>query len=70
MTSEGGTRRVVSVAAELATVEYVRQLRRERCTLTQIAHILTRAGHSTKRGGKWHASTVQKLLETRYVETL
>lgn len=47
---------------ELAAVRYAKQLRREGFSLRDIANHLDEAGHQTKRGGKWHRSTVRYLL--------
>ena len=40
----------------------VLEARDDGATLQQIADRLTREGHKTPRGGRWHRSTVQKLL--------
>lgn len=50
---------------ELAAVHYAKQLRREGFSLRDIANHLDEAGHKTKRGGKWHRSTVRYLLNNQ-----
>lgn len=48
--------------AETATVERIRSLRAEGATLDAIAATLTAEGRRTKRGGRWHGSTVRAVL--------
>jgi DNA invertase Pin-like site-specific DNA recombinase len=48
--------------SERATVERIAQLRAEGLTLRAIAAALDAEGHTTKRGGRWHASTVRGVL--------
>ncbi|HZO12106.1 MAG TPA: recombinase family protein [Polyangiaceae bacterium] len=48
--------------AELATVERIAELRAEGLPLRSIAAQLSAEGHMTKRGGRWHASTVRAVL--------
>jgi DNA invertase Pin-like site-specific DNA recombinase len=49
-------------AAELATIERIRELRADGLTLRAIAARLDADGHTTKRGGRWYASTVRAVL--------
>lgn len=67
-TAADGT--VTEVADEIATVQQARDLRAQGRTLREIALILERDGHSTKRGGRWAASTVRNLISPRYVERM
>jgi len=48
---------------ELAVVEELRQKRAVGCSLRQLAADLNARGVPTKRGARWHASTVKYLLE-------
>ena len=43
---------------EQATLRRVRELRGQGLTLRAVAAALTEEGFTTKRGGKWYASTV------------
>ena len=61
-TDPAGRRIVEAVDHELATVERIRQLRGAGLTLRAVAAELAREGHRTKRGGRWHASTVRAVL--------
>jgi DNA invertase Pin-like site-specific DNA recombinase len=60
---DAGRRRVLPVDAEWATVARIVALRRSGLTLRDIAQQLTQEGHPTKRGGRWHASTVRAVTE-------
>lgn len=53
---------LVEVESETATLERVRELRHAGLSLREIAAHLAAEGHRTKRGGRWHAVTVAKLL--------
>ena len=55
---------------EMATVQRARELRAQGKSLRTIAAMLEQEGHRTKRGGRWEAMTVKKLVESRYIETL
>lgn len=57
-----GRRIAVVVDAEWATIERARELRAEGHSLRAIAAALTSEGRTTKRGGKWFASTVRGVL--------
>ena len=54
--------RLVECAAELRAVAEVRRLAAEGASLRAICAALTRAGYTTKRGGAWRPSTVQRIL--------
>jgi site-specific DNA recombinase len=58
----GEGRKLVAVADEAATVDRVRELRRDGLSLRAIATKLVAEGRSTKLGGRWHAVTIAKLL--------
>jgi DNA invertase Pin-like site-specific DNA recombinase len=62
-TDSEGRRVVRQVEAETETVERIGVLRAEGHTLRAIAEQLTAEGRRTKRGGKWAAETVRKVLE-------
>lgn len=47
---------------DVATLARVRELRTAGLSMATIAQQLTAEGYQTKRGGCWHASTVQKIL--------
>jgi DNA invertase Pin-like site-specific DNA recombinase len=55
--------RLMAVENEGAVVERARQLRATGLSLRAVARQLTSEGCSTKRGGRWHAVTVAKLIE-------
>jgi DNA invertase Pin-like site-specific DNA recombinase len=57
-----GRRVVVPVPDELNTVERARALRADGSSLRSIARILREEAHVTKRGGRWDATTVAKVL--------
>lgn len=59
---EAGRRVVRNVDRERATIERIVVLRREGLSLRTIARVLQGEGHQTKRGGRWHASTVRAVL--------
>jgi DNA invertase Pin-like site-specific DNA recombinase len=56
---------MVPDAAELAAVRHILRRRRAGQSFRDIAVELTAAGHQTKRGGAWHASTVRGVWERR-----
>jgi DNA invertase Pin-like site-specific DNA recombinase len=56
-------------AAELATVARIRALSEAGHSLAAIARTLTAEGVPTKRGGRWHASTVRYLLTNEALYT-
>jgi hypothetical protein len=70
ITTPNGERTIEIDAVGQATVERARELSRQGKALRQIALILTEEGRPTKRGGKWHAQTVGKLLKPRYLEEI
>jgi DNA invertase Pin-like site-specific DNA recombinase len=49
-------------ASEQETVELIRRMRSDGSGLRSIADELNRTGAPTKKGGKWHASTVAYIL--------
>jgi site-specific DNA recombinase len=53
---------LVHKATEMATVDRIKLMREQGVTLRSIAAILNRDGTPTKRGGRWHLVTVQKVL--------
>jgi len=62
-TDADGRRIVRNVEAEGAAIERACTLRGAGLTLRAIAAQLTAEGHRTKRGGRWAAETVRKVLE-------
>lgn len=56
---------LVPVEAELAPVRYIIQRRAQGIPFRTIAAELAQSGHRTKRGGRWHASTVRALWAAR-----
>jgi DNA invertase Pin-like site-specific DNA recombinase len=54
---------LIVVESESAVVERARQLRATGLSLRAVARQLTSDGCPTKRGGRWHAVTIAKLLE-------
>lgn len=50
-------------AEELATVARIQELRAEGLTLREVATKMTADGYITKRGGKWHAQTIRRVLK-------
>jgi site-specific DNA recombinase len=61
-TDANGRRIVESVTAEAATVRRIEALHATGASLRAIAAVLTAEGHTTKRGGRWAAETVRKVL--------
>ena len=60
-----GRRLVEPVASEAATVARILELRAEGRSLRAIGEVLNAEGHRTKAGGRWHAMTIQRVLERR-----
>jgi len=60
---EHGRRMVADVEGESETVARILELRSQGLTLRAVAEQLTAEGRRTKRGGKWHASTVRNVLK-------
>jgi site-specific DNA recombinase len=61
-TDTAGRRIVADVQAEAETVARILALRAGGAGLSEIARTLASEGHTTKRGGAWHASTVRAVL--------
>jgi len=61
-TDEDGRRIVADIEREVSTVERIVELREAGLSLRAIAAALTDEGHATKRGGRWQANTVRKVL--------
>jgi hypothetical protein len=59
---ESGRRSVEDVTAEVATIDCALELRQQGLSIPEIAATLEAEGRSTKRGGRWHPTTVQRLL--------
>lgn len=59
---EGPRRGETAEAGELATVARIVALKAKGLSLRSIAEVLTDEGHPTKRGGRWGAETVRKVL--------
>ena len=57
-----GHRSYEDVAPESATLRRVLELRREGRSIPEIVAALIVEGHRTKRGRRWHATTVQRIL--------
>lgn len=51
------------VPEELATVQRIKELRAEGLVLRDIAALLTKEGHKTKRGGDWHPQSISRVLQ-------
>jgi len=54
-----GRRKVVPISAEIETVALCKALREQGITLQQIANRFNAENRPTKRGGKWHPSTIR-----------
>lgn len=63
-------KQVVALPSEQVTVARARELRQQGLSMRKIAAKLTDEGHKTKRGGKWQAETIAKILKPRYVEQI
>ncbi len=61
-TDDNGHRIIVEVPDERATVERIVALRQQGLSHRRIAAALTAIGERTKRGGRWHAATVARIL--------
>ena len=61
-TDSNGRRVVENVKTEAETVARIVALRSEGASLREIAATLDAEGHTTKRGGRWAAETVRKVL--------
>jgi len=57
-----GRRIAVIAPDELETVTLIHEMAAEGMSLRDIAHALTELERPTKRGGRWHASTVRAVL--------
>jgi len=57
-----GRRSCEDVAPELATVRHIVALHQEGLSVRAIADALEREGRLTKRGGRWHPTTIQRIL--------
>jgi DNA invertase Pin-like site-specific DNA recombinase len=62
-TDTDGRRIVAAVQSEARAVARIIRLREQGLTMRAIAQTLTNEGVETKRGGKWHASTVRNVLK-------
>jgi DNA invertase Pin-like site-specific DNA recombinase len=62
VTDATGRRSYEDVALEAATIARVLELRLEGRSIAEIVATLVAEGHRTKRGGRWHATTVQRIL--------
>jgi DNA invertase Pin-like site-specific DNA recombinase len=49
-------------ADESATIDRIGALRAEGCTIPQIIATLEAEGRATKRGGRWHPTTIKRIL--------
>jgi len=63
-------KQVVALPSEQVTVARARELRQQGLSMRKIAAKLTDEGHKTKRGGRWQAETIAKILKPRYVEQI
>jgi site-specific DNA recombinase len=63
----GERRQVVEVPRELVVVRRIRQLRALGHTVREIAELLQEEDAPTKRGGRWHPTTVQRILRRQRV---
>lgn len=63
-------KQVVALPSEQVTVARARELRHQGLSMRKIAAKLTDEGHKTKRGGRWQAETIAKILKPRYVEQI
>ena len=61
-TDAEGRRILVASDGEQRTVARIRELRHVGLSLRAIASTLGQEGHTTKRGGRWQAETVRKVL--------
>ena len=63
--ANGSRDRMIPVPEELAAVRRIIELWRQGRSLRAIAGALNQDGHPTKHGGRWHASTVKKVVDRR-----
>ena len=61
-TDDEGRRVRENLADEIRTADRITELRAEGRTIPEIVTILEAEGRATKRGGRWHATTVQRIL--------
>jgi len=59
---DDGRRQIRIVEDEVATVARINELRQEGLSLRAISEALTVEGHRTKRGGRWHPTTIRRIL--------
>jgi DNA invertase Pin-like site-specific DNA recombinase len=60
-----GRRACEEIADELATVARIVELQEQGLSVRAIALALAAEGRSTKRGGRWHPTTIQRILARR-----
>ena len=60
-----GRRCCEEVIDEGVTIRRVRELRRQGLAIKEIIATLEAEGRQTKRGGRWHATTIQRILRRR-----
>jgi len=61
-TDAKGRRRCEEVATEGATIRRMRELQQQGLYVREIAAVLQAEGRPTKRGGRWHVTTIQRIL--------
>ena len=66
---EDGRLVVVSIEGETRSLERVKALRSNGLTYKQVAELMNKELWPTKRGGRWHASTVHKIIKREKRET-
>jgi DNA invertase Pin-like site-specific DNA recombinase len=59
---KSGHRTYEEVADERRTLARIHELRQQGLRVRDIVAILETEGHATKRGGRWHATTIQRIL--------
>ena len=59
---EGGHRTLERLADEADTIARIRKLSAESYSLREIADIMETEGRRTKKGGRWHATTIMRVL--------
>lgn len=70
VTGADGKTHIEEDEEEMTTRRMVRELRESGTSLRGIARALEMLGRKTKRGGKWEAATIAKLLQTTQIETM
>lgn len=60
-----GRRVITEEAEEAAVVARIRELKADGVSVRRIADILTAEGLATKSGGRWHPTTVQRVIARR-----